>query len=319
LRLVFMGTPDFAVPALAALIDAGHDIAAVYTQPPRPAGRGMAPRISAVHRFAAGRKLSLETPSTLKERAIQQAFAALAADAAVVVAYGLILPGAILDATRLGAFNIHASLLPRWRGAAPIQRAIMAGDARTGVTIMRMDESLDEGQICHADSVPINALTTAGELHDTLADLGARLMREALVLLNAGQLGCAPQPSEGVTYARKITKTETAIDFAKPAIAVRNHIHGLSPSPGAWFAVDGDRQPVRVKALLSEIAEARGKPGEVLDDRLTIACGEGAVRMLKVQREGRTPMIAEAFLRGTEIPRGTLLGLHAPLQADDRI
>jgi methionyl-tRNA formyltransferase len=307
LRIVFMGTPDFAVPTLAELIDAGHDIAAVYTQPPRAAGRGMDVQLSPVNRFAIERSLRIETPAALRNDHAADIFTALAADAAVIVAYGLILPKPVLEAARLGAFNVHASLLPRWRGAAPIQRAIMAGDRETGVTIMRMEEGLDEGPICHSDRVPITSRTTAGELHDILANLGARLMREALVLLDASMLGCAPQPSSGATYARKIAKSETEIDFAKPAAAVRNFVHGLSPSPGAWFSMDHEGKRIRVKVLLSEIAEGTGRPGEVLDDRLTIACGESAVRLLKVQREGKTPMIAETFLRGTDLPRGTLL------------
>jgi methionyl-tRNA formyltransferase len=302
-----MGTSGFAVPTLAELIDAGHEIAAVYTQPPRAGGRGMEMRVSAVNRFAIERNLLVETPVSLRNGAAVDVFTALSADAAVIVAYGLILPKSILHSTRLGAFNVHASLLPRWRGAAPIQRAIMAGDAETGVTIMRMEEGLDEGPICHSDRVPITSKTTTGDLHDTLAALGARLMREALVLLDAGMLGCAPQPSNGTTYARKIGKGETAIDFTKPAIAVRNHIHGLSPLPGAWFGMKHDGKPIRVKALLCETAEGTGRAGEVLDDHLTIACGEDAVRILRLQREGKTPMIAETFLRGTDIPKGTLL------------
>ena len=307
MRIVFMGTPDFAVPTLGALIEAGHEIAAVYTQPPRPGGRGMGLQISAVHRFAAGRNLPVETPASLRNDAAGGAFAALSPDAAVIVAYGLILPKPALDAARLGAFNVHASLLPRWRGAAPIQRAIMAGDSETGVTIMRMDEGLDEGQICHSDRVPITPSTTAGELDERLARLGARLMREALVLVDAGLLGCAPQPSTGITYARKISKQETRIDFAQPALAVRNHIHGLSPVPGAWFTFEHEGKPIRAKALLCETAEGSGRPGEVIDGRLTIACSEGAIRLLRLQREGKAPMIAETFLRGAAIPKGTLL------------
>jgi methionyl-tRNA formyltransferase len=318
-----MGTPAFAVPTLAALIDAGHEIAAVYTRPPRPAGRGMEVQNSAVHRFAIDRRLPVETPSTLRAEAAAGAFLDHRADAAVVAAYGLILPKPILDGPRLGCFNVHASLLPRWRGAAPIQRAIMAGDSETGITIMRMDEGLDEGQICHRDRVAITSRTTAGELHDKLADLGARLAREALVLLDAGLLGCAPQPSTGVTYAPKITKGETEIDFLKPAIEVRNRIHGLSPAPGAWFSLSQEGRDVRVKVLFCEAVEASGAPGEVLDDQLTIACGQGAIRPLKVQREGKAPMIAETFLRGLEVVRGTVLTArppaHAPLQAHRRV
>jgi methionyl-tRNA formyltransferase len=302
-----MGTPDFAVPTLAELVSAGHDIAAVYTRPPRPGGRGMGMQMSAVHQFANDRKLPVELPASLRNDAAHGKIGALAADVLIVVAYGLILPRSVLDAARLGAFNVHASLLPRWRGAAPIQRAIMAGDGETGVTIMRMEEGLDEGQICHSDRVPITPRTTSGELHDTLAEMGARLTREALVLLDSGLLGCAPQSSSGITYARKIAKAETRIDFAQPAVQVRNHIHGLSPWPGAWFGIMDGGKSMRVKALLCEVIEGEGKPGEVLDDRLAIACSEGAVRLLKVQREGKSPMIAETFLRGTEIHRGTLL------------
>jgi len=302
-----MGTPAFAVPTLAALIDAGHEIAAVYTQPPRAAGRGLEERLSPVHSFAAARSLPIETPANFKSSGTTDAFAAHEAQAAIVAAYGLILPREVLDAPRLGAYNVHASLLPRWRGAAPIQRAIMAGDSETGVTIMRMEEGLDEGPICHADRVTIAPGTTAGELHDILSELGARLMREALVLLDAGLLGCAPQSSSGVTYARKIAKSETRIDFKLPAAAVRNHIHGLSLAPGAWFAVKQEGRTVRVKVLRCEIADERGAPGQVLDGRLTIACGEGAVRLLKVQREGKAPMIAETFLRGLPVPVGTVL------------
>jgi methionyl-tRNA formyltransferase len=307
LRVIFMGTSDFAVPTLATLIDAGHDIAAVYTQPPRPAGRGMAVQLSPIQRFAADRNLRVETPNTLRNAAAVDAFVALGADITIVAAYGLILPKPVLDGARLGAFNVHASILPRWRGAAPIQRAIMAGDSETGVTIMRMEEGLDEGPICHSDRVPITPGTTAGALHDRLGELGARLMREALVLLDAGLLGCTPQPSSGVTHARKISKAETQIDFTSPAVAVRNHIHGLSPIPGAWFNLTHEGKAVRVKALLCETVGASGRPGEVLDARLTVACGDGAVRLLKVQREGKAPMISETFLRGTEIPEGTLL------------
>src|SRR4051794_11061536 len=228
-RVVFMGTPSFAVPTLAALVDAGHEIAAVYTRAPRPAGRGMDIQYSAVHRYAMDRGLAIETPTSFRSEAAIEAFLEIGADVTVVAAYGLILPKPVLDGARLGAFNVHASLLPRWRGAAPIQRAIMAGDAETGVTIMRMEEGLDEGQICHRDRVAITPTTTAGELHDKFADMGARLAREALVLVDAGLLGCAPQPSTGVTYARKITKAESQIDFVRPAEDVRNQIHGLSP------------------------------------------------------------------------------------------
>ena len=252
MRLVFMGTPDFAVETLKALIGAGHDITCVYSQPPRPAGRGMAERPSPVHAFAAAQGIEVRTPVSLKSPEEQQRFAALNADAAVVVAYGLLLPKAILDAPQLGCFNVHASLLPRWRGAAPIQRAIMAGDAETGVTIMRMEEGLDTGPMCKVGRIAITPDSTAQSLHDELAALGAGLMVEVLA---QDQITCAPQPADGVTYASKIDKAEAKIDFAKPAPEVRNHIHGLSPFPGAWFMANG----ARIKVLLCEAVEAFGR------------------------------------------------------------
>ena len=307
MRLIFMGTPAFAVPTLASLIDAGHDIAAVYAQPPRPAGRGLSSQISPVLQFASKRKLNIETPPSLKTEEARAVFEGFNADATVVAAYGLLLPRTVLDSTRLGAFNVHASLLPRWRGAAPSQRAIMAGDAKTGVTIMRMEEGLDEGQICHTGDTPITPRTIFSELHDELAEMGAQLMREALVLLDTGLLNCASQPSSGITYATKIAKSETHIDFTRDAEEVRNRIHGLSLAPGAWFATEQSGRQIRVKALLAEVVEGNGKPGEVLDDRLCVACGRNAIQLLKVQREGKSPMNAETFLRGTEIPRGALL------------
>lgn len=297
MRLVFMGTPDFAVATLKALEQAGHDIICVYSQPPRPAGRGMADRPSPVHAHAATRGIEVRTPVSLKDAAEQARFAGLNADAAVVVAYGLLLPKAILDAPRLGCFNVHASLLPRWRGAAPIQRAIMAGDRETGVSIMRMEEGLDTGPVCREARFAITASATAQTLHDALADLGARLMVETLA---APAIICTPQPSEGVTYARKIDKAEAHIDFAKSAETVRNHVHGLSPFPGAWFMLDG----TRVKALLCEVTEGAGLPGLFLDDRLEIACGSGAIRLLKLQREGKAAMTADEFLRGWPVPKG---------------
>jgi methionyl-tRNA formyltransferase len=298
MRLVFMGTPDFAVVTLAALIDAGHEIACVYSQPPRPAGRGMAERPSPVHAFAAARGIEVRTPVTLKATDEQNRFAALNADAAVVVAYGLLLPKPVLDAPRLGCFNVHASLLPRWRGAAPIQRAIMAGDAETGVTIMRMEEGLDTGPMCKAERIAIGAHDTAQSLHDDLAALGARLMVEVLV---QAEITCRPQPVDGVTYAKKIDKAEAKIDFTRPAVEVRSHVHGLSPFPGAWFQVNG----TRIKVLLCEVIHGTGVAGSFLDDRLTIACGTGAIRLLKLQREGKGAMDAETFLRGFAIAAGT--------------
>jgi methionyl-tRNA formyltransferase len=298
MRLVFMGTPDFAVETLKALIAAGHAIACVYSQPPRPAGRGMAERPSPVHAFAAAQGIEVRTPVSLKAEDEQARFAALQADAVVVVAYGLLLPKAILDAPRLGCFNVHASLLPRWRGAAPIQRAIMAGDAESGVTIMRMEEGLDTGPMCKVVKLPITPTTTAQSLHDELAGLGAGAMADVLA---QADITCLPQPTEGVTYAKKIDKAEAKIDFDRPAEQVRDHIHGLSPFPGAWFQVNG----TRIKVLLCDIVEAQGKAGTFLDDRLTIACGSRALRLLKLQREGKGAMEADVFLRGFAIAHGT--------------
>jgi methionyl-tRNA formyltransferase len=297
MRLVFMGTPDFAVETLKALIGAGHEIACVYSQPPRPAGRGMAERPSPVHAFAAAQRIEVRTPVSLKSPEEQARFAALNADAAVVVAYGLLLPKPILDAPRLGCFNVHASLLPRWRGAAPIQRAIMSGDAETGVTIMRMEEGLDTGPMCKVGRIAIGPMSTAQTLHDELATLGARLMVEALA---DTALACEPQPAEGVTYAKKIDKAEARIDFSRSAEEVRNHIHGLSPFPGAWFQVKG----TRIKALLCEVVSGKGTSGSFIDDRLTIACGSDAVRLLKLQREGKGAMVANDFMRGFPITSG---------------
>jgi methionyl-tRNA formyltransferase len=305
LRLVFLGTPDFAVASLARILDDGHDVAAVYSQPPRRAGRGMGLRASPVARLAETRGLPVRTPTSLKTPEEQEALAALEADAAVVVAYGLLLPAAILEAPRLGCYNVHASLLPRWRGAAPIQRAVMAGDEITGVSIMRMSQGLDEGPVCLAEAMPIVPGTTAGELHDQLAALGANLMSRALTGLAAGKLDCEPQPAEGVTYARKIDKAETRIDFANDPEAVLNHIHGLSPHPGAWFTLPSGP---RVKVLKADIAEGSGVPGTVLDDALSVACGQGAVRLLVLQREGKSPASAPDFLRGLAVRPGTRLG-----------
>jgi methionyl-tRNA formyltransferase len=299
MRLVFMGTPDFAVETLKALLAAGHTVAAVYSQPPRPAGRGMAERPSPVHAFAAAQGIEVRTPASLKPHDEKERFAALEADAAVVVAYGLLLPKPILDATRLGCFNVHASLLPRWRGAAPIQRAIMAGDAETGVTIMRMAEGLDTGPMCRVVRLAIRPETTAQSLHDALAVLGAQAMVEVLA---GEEIACQPQPAEGVTYARKIDKAEARIDFGRSAPEVRNHIHGLSPFPGAWFEARG----TRIKVLACQVTDGAGAPGTFLDDRLALACGTGAVRLLKLQREGKGAMEAEEFLRGFPIPAGTV-------------
>ena len=303
LRLIFMGSPAFAVPALEALHQAGHAIAAVYCQPPRAAGRGMALRKGPVHERAEALGLEVRTPLSLKSEADQQAFCALQADAAVVVAYGLLLPRPILQGVRLGCFNLHPSLLPRWRGAAPLQRAIMAGDTQTGIAVMRMEEGLDTGPICLEEKFPLDDAITAAELHDALARRGAALMVEALGSLQQGGLQCRPQASEGVAYAPKISKDEARIDFARPGREVLRHIHGLSPFPGAWMEMMG----ARVKILKAEPAAGQGAPGTVLDSDLAIACGQGAVRPLLLQREGKQAMARADFLRGNPIAKGAQL------------
>jgi methionyl-tRNA formyltransferase len=304
MRLIFMGTPDFAVPTLVELAARGHEIAAVYTRAPKPAGRGMDVQRTPVEQEARRLALPVHTPRTLKDENAQVAFRALNVEAAAVVAYGLILPKSVLEAPRLGCFNIHASLLPRWRGAAPINRAIMAGDTESGVTIMKMNEGLDTGAIAMADPMPIGPDMTAGDLHDALSRLGADLMLRALAAAERGSLTLTPQPDEGVTYAEKISKNETRIDWSKPWRQVHDHIRGLSPFPGAWFEVDG----VRIKTLRSTKGEGSGAAGTVLDDKLTIACGVGAVRLSQVQRAGKQPMSADEFLRGAPIKRGMVLG-----------
>jgi methionyl-tRNA formyltransferase len=303
LRIVFMGTPDFAVPTLLQLAAQGHDIAAVYTRAAKPAGRGMDLQITPVEREARRLGIPVFTPKTLRDDAAQAEFRAHDADAAVVVAYGLILPKPVLDAPGLGCFNVHASLLPRWRGAAPINRAVMAGDRESGVTIMQMGEGLDTGPMALVERVPIGPDATAGDLHDALAGIGADAMARALAAAERGSLTLTPQPDAGVTYADKISKSETRIDWAKAAAAVHNHMRGLSPWPGAWFEHHG----VRVKALRSTLAKGKNAPGTVLDDRLTIACGDNAVRLTQVQRAGRAPMSADEFLRGTRIAPGAVL------------
>ena len=303
LRLIFMGTPDFAVPTLIELAAAGHDIAAVYTRAAKPAGRGMGLQITPIEREARRLAIPVFTPRTLKNEPEQAQFRGHEADAAVVIAYGLILPKPILEAPRLGCFNVHASLLPRWRGAAPINRAVMAGDKQTGITIMQMDEGLDTGAMALAERTPIEADDTAGGLHDVLARVGAGLMTRALVAAERGSLQLTPQPEQGVTYAEKILKSETRIDWSRPAAAVHDHIRGLSPWPGAWFEHEG----VRVKVLRSMMAQGGSEPGTVLDDRLTIACGDGTVRLVLVQRAGKQPMSADEFLRGARMSRGTRL------------
>jgi methionyl-tRNA formyltransferase len=304
MRLIFMGTPDFAVPTLLALAGAGHDIAAVYTRAAKPGGRrGLDLVPTPVERAARELGLPVLTPKTLKDEAAQAAFRAHNTEAAVVVAYGLILPKPVLDAPRLGCFNVHASLLPRWRGAAPINRAIMAGDAASGVTIMQMDEGLDTGAMVTPESVAIGADMTAGELHDELAKLGSALMVRALAEIERGAVMPMRQPAQGVTYAEKISKAETRIDWTKSWKQVHDHIRGLSPFPGAWFEFGG----VRVKALRSTKGEGKCAPGTVLDGSLTIACGDGAVRLTQVQRAGKQSMSAEEFLRGTKVEAGAQL------------
>ncbi len=307
MRLAFLGTPDFAVPALAALIEAGHEIACVYSQPPAPRGRGQLARPSPVQAFAEARGLAVRTPVSMRAPDEVAAFAAFALDAAVVVAFGQILPTEVLDAPRLGSFNLHASLLPRWRGAAPIQRAIMAGDEVTGVQVMRMTEGLDEGPVLGEARTRIAALDTAGTLHDRLAGAGAALMAETLARVERGEASETPQPAEGVTYAKKLKPGEARIRWDRPAPEVDRQIRGLSPFPGAWFMAPTPRGPMRVKALLSRVEPADGAPGGVLDDNFLIACGTGAVRILSAQREGRAPQEAAAFLRGFPVPIGSVL------------
>jgi methionyl-tRNA formyltransferase len=304
MRLIFMGTPDFAVPTLIEIVGRGHEVAAVYTRAPKPAGRGMDLQPTPVEREARRFGLSVLTPKTLRTDEAVAAFRAHKADAAVVVAYGLILPVPVLEAVPLGCFNLHASLLPRWRGAAPINRAIMAGDAESGVCVMRMEEGLDTGPVALREAIPIAPDMTAGELHDALAPLGARMMPVALGALERGTLQLTPQPDQGVTYAAKIDKSETRIDWGKPWKQVHDHCRGLSPFPGAWFDLPGAG---RIKVLRTTKGEGSGAPGAVLDGRLTIACGEGAVRLLDVQRAGKQPMKAEDFLRGTQVAPGTAL------------
>ena len=300
LRLAFMGTPEFAVPLLAELLAQGHDIAAVYTQPARPKGRGLAEEPSPVARLAAAHRLQLRTPPTLKTEEAQKEFAALRLDAAVVAAYGLILPKSILDAPRLGCFNLHASLLPRWRGAAPIQRAIMAGDEETGAMVMRMEEGLDTGPVLMAESVRIGR-RTSGELQNELARLGASLMGRALAALERASIVERRQDEAGANYAKKILKEEARIDWTKSAQEIDCLIRALSPAPGAWTEAKGER----LKILYAEPAEGSGTPGEVLDDKLTVACGDGTLRLIRLQRAGRGVMSASELLRGFALPPGT--------------
>jgi methionyl-tRNA formyltransferase len=308
MRLAFLGTPDFAVASLKRLVEAGHEIAAAYSQPPAPRGRGHELKPSPVHAYAETRGIPVRTPASMRDPAEIAAFRALALDAAVVVAFGQILPREVLEAPRLGSFNLHGSLLPRWRGAAPIQRAIMAGDPVTGVQVMRMTEGLDEGPVLASETLRIGPLDTAATLHDRMAEAGAELLVRTLPLIERGEAVETPQAAEGVTYAKKIRPKEARIDWTKPAEEIDRKIRGLSPYPGAWFELPTDKGPVRVKALLSAYEDADGPPGEVLDDRLLVAGGSGAVRLLRVQREGRGAQDAEAFLRGSPVASGTRLG-----------
>ena len=307
MRIAFLGTPDFAVAALAALVEAGHEVACVYSQPPAPRGRGQTLKPSPVHAYAEERGIPVRTPVSMRDPAEIEAFAALNLDAGVVVAFGQILPAAVLDAPKLGCFNLHASLLPRWRGAAPIQRAIMAGDKVTGVEVMQMTEGLDEGPVLASETVRIDALEIATTLHDRLAIVGADLLARTMAAVERGEAKATPQAEEGLTYAKKIRPKEARIRWDKPAAEVDRKIRGLSPFPGAWFELPTDKGPVRVKALLSRLEDGQGAPGRVLDDALLISCGEGAVRLLRVQREGKGPQDAEAFLRGAPVAAGTEL------------
>ncbi|MBV1703704.1 MAG: methionyl-tRNA formyltransferase [Hyphomicrobiales bacterium] len=311
MRLVFMGAPAFAVPTLRALAGAGHDIAAVYTRAPKPAGRrGLAPTKTSVHLVAEEFGVEVRTPTTLRDPREQADLAALGADVAIVVAYGLILPRAALDAPRLGCLNLHGSLLPRWRGAAPIQRAIMAGDAETGVMVMRMEEGLDTGPVALSARTPIGETTTAGDLEASLSRDGAALMVEAVARLAADDLVFVPQAEAGATYAAKIAKDETRIDWSRPAHEVARAINGLSPAPGAWFMADLGAGPERVKALRAAPAEGEGEDasGTVLDETLRVACGSGALRLLEVQRAGKGAMPAQEFLHGAKLAPGARLG-----------
>jgi methionyl-tRNA formyltransferase len=302
--LIFMGTPDFAVPTLLELAAHGHEVAAVYTRAAKPAGRGMKLQLSPVEQEARRLGVPVLTPATLKTPEALEDFRAHQADAAVVVAYGMILPQAILDTPPLGCFNLHASLLPRWRGAAPINRAIMAGDPETGVMVMKMDAGLDTGDVAMAERIAITDAMTALDLHDALAPLGGDLMVRAMGALERGKLQLSKQSEDGVTYAAKIDKAEARIDWNKPAHAVLRHIHGLSPFPGAWCEMASEGEQVRVKILRCQMIDRSGAPGELLDEHLTVACAQGTIRILELQRAGKQPMKAEEFLRGTPLKAG---------------
>jgi methionyl-tRNA formyltransferase len=304
LRVVFMGTPDFAVPTLAEIVCQGHEVVAVYTRAPAAAGRGMDLKPSPVHRMAERFGLPVLTPKTLRNEEAAEAFRELGADVAVVVAYGMILPKAILEAPELGCLNLHASLLPRWRGAAPIQRAVMAGDTETGVAVMKMEEGLDTGPVAMVERVAIGPDMTAGELHDRLMGLGADLMVRALAALSRGGLGFTPQPEEGVTYAHKLTNEDGRIDWSKPAAGLHDQVRGLSPYPGAFFHADFGKGPERVKVLRTARADGEGTPGTLLDSAGLVACGAGALRLVQVQPAGKQPMSSEEFLRGRRLAGG---------------
>jgi len=308
LRVVFMGTPDFAVPTLSEIIGQGHEVVAVYTRAPKPAGRGMDEQKTPVHRLADRFGIPVFTPRTLRDEQAQADFASLGADVAVVVAYGLILPKPVLEAPALGCLNLHGSLLPRWRGAAPIQRAIMAGDAETGVMVMRMDEGLDTGPVAMVEKIAIGPDMTAQDLHDRMASLGADLMVRALAALDRGSLSFVPQAEAGVTYAAKIDKAEARIDWSRPASEVHNKVRGLSPFPGAWFEADLGKGRERVKVLRTTLAHGSGAPGTLVDADLTVACGEGAVRLVEVQRAGAKAMKAIDFLNGAKVGPGAVFG-----------
>jgi methionyl-tRNA formyltransferase len=309
MRIAFLGTPDFALAALRRLVAGGeHEIACVYSQPPAPRGRGQTLQPSPVHAFALEQGLMIRTPVSMRDPGEVFAFQALELDAAVVVAFGQILTAEVIDAPLLGTFNLHGSLLPRWRGAAPIQRAVMAGDPVTGVEVMRLTEGLDEGPVLASETLRIGPLDTAGTVHDRMAAIGAELLARTLPEIEAGTASERAQSEEGVTYAKKIRPKEAKIDWGKPGAEIDCKIRGLSPFPGAWFLLPTEKGPVRVKALLSAFEDADGPAGQVLDDRLLIGTGEGGVRLLRVQREGRGPQDAETFLRGAAVAAGTMLG-----------
>jgi methionyl-tRNA formyltransferase len=307
MRVVFMGTPDFAVRALRAIVESPHEVIAVYTQPPRPAGRGKAPRKSAIQATSEAAGIPVFAPKSLKDPAAQAEFSALGADICVVAAYGLILPKAVLEAPKFGCINIHGSLLPRWRGAAPIQRAILSGDETSGVTIMQMDEGLDTGPILVAEEIALGAAPTCAELHDRLAVLGARLVVYALNGIGSGVLHAAPQPEEGATYAKKLTRDEGRLDWREAAVVLERRVRAFDPWPGAWFTHQGTRIKVLEARPVAEVVGA--EPGEVLDARLTVACGDSSLRILRLQREGKAPQDAGAFLRGFPLAEGTRLEL----------